>query len=167
MRGRRLVAVLLCTAQAMAWAGADCARAEPSAPQAPSASPTETAQAQPADPVVVIIRAKLADPAIRKWQNAEDLAALESFYGARTAGPLWMTDMGFSARGQAALFEIDKADEWGLEAKAFTLPQPGALPADLEAQALAEIVLDLAILKYVRFAQGGRFNPAEISELFD
>ena len=32
---------------------------------------------------------------------------------------------------------------------------------------MAEIKLDLAILKYARFARGGRFTPAKISELFD
>jgi len=39
--------------------------------------------------------------------------------------------------------------------------------ADPKAQALAEIKLDLAILKYARFACGGRFAPSKISELFD
>ena len=72
--------------------------------------------------MVAIIRAKLADPAIRKDANADDLAALEAFYAARTGGPLWMTEMGFSARGQAAIFEIEKADDWGLDAAAFELP---------------------------------------------
>jgi murein L,D-transpeptidase YcbB/YkuD len=75
--------------------------------------------------------------------------------------------MGFSARGQAALFEIGKADDWGLDAAAFDLPPAGALPTTPDDQAIAEIKLDLAILKYARFARGGRFNPQEISELLD
>ena len=113
------------------------------------------------------IRAKLADPAIRKDANADDLAALEAFYAARTGGALWMTEMGFSAKGQSALFEIGKADDWGLDATAFELPPAGALPASPEARAVAEIKLDLAILKYARFARGGRLNPPEISALLD
>ena len=76
---------------------------------------------RPADPVVAAIRSKLADPAIRKDADAGDFAALEAFYAARTGGPLWMTEMGFSARGQAAIFEIENADDWGLDAKAFAL----------------------------------------------
>jgi murein L,D-transpeptidase YcbB/YkuD len=75
--------------------------------------------------------------------------------------------MGFSAKGQSALFEIGKADAWGLDATAFDLPPAGALPGSPEAQGLAEIKLDLAILKYARFARGGRFNPPELSQLFD
>jgi len=136
--------------------------APPSGDQPLAAAPTE-----PADPVVAIIRAKLADPAIGKGAQADDLAALSAFYGARSAGPLWITEMGFSTRGQQALFEIAQADDWGLDAKAFELPPAGELPASAEAQALAEIKLDLAILEYARYAGGGRFTPSTISELFD
>jgi murein L,D-transpeptidase YcbB/YkuD len=81
--------------------------------------------------------------------------------------PLWITEMGFSAKAQQALFEIARADEWGLDASAFDLPPADALPDNAEAQAVAEIKLDLAILKYARYARGGRFTPSKISELFD
>ena len=70
-----------------------------------------------------------------------------------------MTEMGFSTKAQAALFEIEKADDWGLDAAAFELPAADALPKTSEERAVAEIKLDLAILKYARFARGGRFNP--------
>ena len=78
-----------------------------------------------------------------------------------------MTDMGFSARGQQALFEIEKAGDWGLDSSAFELPSADELPASAEAEAIAEVKLDLAILKYTRFARGGRLNPSEVSSLFD
>lgn len=141
-------------------------------PAAPAAPPPASDQpplaaAVPTDPVVAIIRTKLADPGIGKGQPADDLAALSTFYGARTEGPLWITEMGFSAKGQQALFEIGQADDWGLDVASFELPSADELPADAEAQALAEIKLDLAILKYARYARGGRFAPATISELFD
>jgi L,D-transpeptidase YcbB len=41
------------------------------------------------------------------------------------------------------------------------------LPASPEAEAVAEIKLDLAILKYARFARGGRLNPLDLNEKFD
>jgi murein L,D-transpeptidase YcbB/YkuD len=121
----------------------------------------------PADPVVALIRSKLADSNVTKDANAEDVAALQAFYASRTGAPLWMTEMGVSAKGQAAISEIEKAGDWGLDPKAFTLPPAGELPANQEAEALAEIGLDLAILRYARFARGGRFSPSKISELFD
>jgi murein L,D-transpeptidase YcbB/YkuD len=141
----------------------------PAAPAAPppAADQPPLAAAEPADPVVAIIRTKLADPAIGKGQHAADLAALSAFYGARTGAPLWITEMGFSARGQQALFEIGQADDWGLDVASFELPSADELPAGADAQALAEIKLDFAILRYARYARGGRFAPATISELFD
>jgi len=139
----------------------------PAAPEAAPGADQLPLTAAPAGQVVAIIRAKLADPAIGKGAQADDLAALSAFYGARTEGPLWITEMGLSAKGQKALFEIAQADDWGLDAASFELPPADELPATPEAQALAEITLDLAILKYARYASGGRFTPATISELFD
>ena len=209
MHARYLVAVLLCTAQALAFAAVLTAWAEdgatplvdqsapasasapapaadaavpsstpalpgslaapagqpPSAAEPPAAEPPPPPP--PADPVVAIIRAKLADPDLRKGADTDDAAALEAFYATRTGGPLWMTEMGFSAMAQQALFEIGKADDWGLDPTAFALPLADALPANPEAQGLAEIKLDLAILKYARFARGGRLNPPKVSKLFD
>ena len=121
----------------------------------------------PADPVVAVIRTKLADPESGKSADADDLAALKAFYEARTGAALWITEMGFSAKGHQALFEIEKAGDWGLDAASFELPPADALPATPEAQALAEIKLDLAILKYARFARGGRLSPSKVSALFD
>jgi murein L,D-transpeptidase YcbB/YkuD len=133
----------------------------------PSESPLAALPASIPDPVVTLIRSKLGEANLRKGANPDDLAALEAFYRARAGGPLWMTEMGVSTKGQQALFEIGKADDWGLNASAFDLPPAGALPAKPDDQANAEIKLDLAILKYARFARGGRLNPPEISELFD
>jgi murein L,D-transpeptidase YcbB/YkuD len=145
---------------------------QPAAPE-PYATPQDqlplsagTALPSATDPVAAIVRAKLADPVLRKGANADDLAALEAFYKERSR-PVWITDMGFTAKGQQAISEIGKADDWGLDAAAFDLPSQGVLPANAEAEALAEIKLDLAILKYARFARGGRLNPTELSDKLD
>ena len=113
------------------------------------------------------IRAKLADPAATKEAHPDDLAALTEFYASREGPPLWITEMGFTARGQQILFEIEKAGDWGLDPASFALPRADALTATQEAQAEAEIALDLAVLKYARYASGGRFTPAKVSPLFD
>jgi L,D-transpeptidase YcbB len=152
---------------------ADAAAAEEAAPASDADAP-EAAEAVaenvpepvPADPVVAAIRVTLADPALRKGAHDGDLAALDWFYASRSE-PVWITAMGFSARAQAALFEIEKADDWGLDRTAFELPLSSALPPNVEAQALAELKLNLAILKYGRAARGGRFTPSAISSLFD
>jgi L,D-transpeptidase YcbB len=184
MRGASLIAVLLCLAGALGLATQPARAEDQGATQAPTPIPVQTLSipsaepkappqvesAQPPskrNPVVEIIRAKLADPSVGKGAaNPDDLAALQTFY-ARAGAPIWMTEMGFSAKGQAALFEIGNADDWGLDASAFDLPSANALPKTPEDQALNEIKLDLAIMKYARFARGGRFNPSEISVLLD
>ena len=84
---------------------------------------------KPAHPVVAAVRDKLKDPALRKGAAAADLAALEAFYGERSEPPIWITAMGFSARAQALIAEIQKAGDWGLPPDAFDLPPASHLPA--------------------------------------
>jgi len=141
--------------------------ASPAAPGAadPSAQNTGATPA-PVDPVVASIRLKLSDAAYRQ-AAPDDVAALQSFYATREGPAVWMTPMGFSAKAQAAIDEMGKADDWGLAAAAFELPPAGDLPATPEAKAFAEIKLDLAILKYARFARGGRADPTQLSPLLD
>ena len=136
--------------------------ATPAPPQAGAAAP-----APPADPVIASIRSKLADAALRKGADPADLAALEAFYAGRSGPPVWVTPMGFSARAQATIDEIGKADDWGLSASAFQLPPAGTLPKTADEQAAAEIKLQLAVLKYARFARGGRVNPPSLSKILD
>ncbi len=123
--------------------------------------------ASPPDPIVAEIILKLKDPALRKGAAADDLAALESFYGERNGAPIWITPMGFTARAQALIAEIQNAGNWGLPADAFDLPSASDLPATTDAQAVDEIKLALAVLKYARYARGGRVSPGRISTLFD
>jgi murein L,D-transpeptidase YcbB/YkuD len=137
------------------------------APSDPSSAAASPPSAAPVDPVVAMIRTKLADAATAKDAHASDLAALTEFYAARAGRALWTTEMGFSAKAQQVLFEIEKAGGWGLDPPSFELPPAGALPATPETQGDAEIALDLAILKYARFARGGRLTPSAISSLFD
>jgi murein L,D-transpeptidase YcbB/YkuD len=125
------------------------------------------AEQPPTDPVIAAIRLKLADPALRKDAQSEDLAALQAFYAERSGPPVWVTGVGLTARAQAVISEIQDADEWGLSADAFHLPAAGDMPATEEAQATDEIKLGLAILKYARFARGGRLTPTQISDLLD
>jgi L,D-transpeptidase YcbB len=169
--------------QAVAQEPAPAAATEPSPSALPEATPAPAATEAPlapagatpatasppaalSDPVIAAIKAKLGDPAATKDAHPADLAALTEFYASRD-GPLWVTEMGFSAKGQQVLFEIEKADAWGLDPASFGLPRSDALTATPEAQAEAEIALDLAILKYARYARGGRFTPSKVSSLFD
>ena len=74
--------------------------------------------------------------------------------------------MGFSSEAQSAIDEMLRADDWGLSSADFELPPAGDLPNSIDDQASNEIKLDLAILKYARYARGGRTDPVQLSKLY-
>ena len=100
--------------------------------------------------------------------DAEDLAAATAFYDALSGPLLWVTESGISERGNLVMTEIRKADDWGLRARDFALPQLPAGTISPAAAAAAEFELSLAALKYARHARGGRFSdPSSLSKLLD
>lgn len=135
---------------------------------APTVAAAETPAAAPAapavDPSLIQVREQLAGPL--RGVDRGDKEALAAFYATHTGPLLWVTGNGFTARGRNAIAEIRAADDWGLPAAAFALPQPPAdgTPATL---ANAEITLGLAVLKYARYARGGRIDPSYVSRNFD
>jgi murein L,D-transpeptidase YcbB/YkuD len=136
------------------------AAAEPPSPASPAA---EQPPAPPIDPVLAEVRRQLAEPV----RGNADRAALAAFYADRNEPLLWVAAEGLRPRAHHAIAEIRKADDWGLDAAQFALPQPppaGAAPAVLAA---VEIDLGLAALKYARHARGGRLEPALISKHID
>ena len=98
----------------------------------------------------------------------EDLAAATAFYDGQGGPLLWVTESGISERGNAVITEIRKADDWGLRARDFALPQLPAGAITPEGAAAAEMQLTLAVLKYARHARGGRFSDSSsVSRLLD
>jgi len=77
----------------------------------------------------------------RSDADAQDSAALAAFCGAHGYAPPWVTATGLSPKATAAIAEIQKADDWGLEAHDFVVPQPVAAGATPEALADAEATL--------------------------
>ena len=153
--------------------GSDTALPSPAAaaPQVPPEPvPAEAAQAAPPpvveiDPLVAQVRQQLAI-ALRGNIAAADRAGVMAFYGERTA-LIWVAADGLTARARHAMAEIAKADDWGLSAKAFALPNSDSGDRSLAALAEAELKLSLAVLKYARHARGGRLEPSQVSRNFD
>jgi L,D-transpeptidase YcbB len=150
-------------------------RSEPAAPAA--AAPYAPASAEPAapaaaavpvvvDPILEEVRQHLAQPT-RGAVDRADRAALVTFYAESSAAPLWVQADGFTARARHALAEIRKAEDWGLSAAAFDLPQLASSEARPSALAAAEVKLSLAALQYARHARGGRLDPSQVSRSFD
>lgn len=97
-----------------------------------------------------------------------DRVALKQFYEERGNEPVWTTSVGLTLAAKAALEEIGRAGDWGLDAAAFRLP---ALSQDAEPTreqiADAEIAVSLAVLEYARYARGGRTDPLSLSRNLD
>jgi L,D-transpeptidase YcbB len=122
-------------------------------------------------PALAAVRKKLSELAGGAGvapANAEDLAAATAFYNARSGSLLWVTESGISERGNSAISEIRKADDWGLRARDFALPKLPAGAVSAEAAAAAELAVTFAVLKYARHARGGRFaDLSSVSKLLD
>lgn len=94
-------------------------------------------------------------------QEIKERSVLIEFYEARENAPLWMTESGWTRPALAVIEEFKKAKDWGLEPQDFVVPKLAtAEDADLDiddgAIADAEVALSAAILKYARYARGGR-----------
>jgi L,D-transpeptidase YcbB len=129
------------------------------------------AKRAPPTPALAALRKNLSQLAGRTnvaAAHGEDLAATTAFYGAHDGPLLWVTERGISERGNAVIAEIRQADDWGLRARDFVLPQLPAGAISPEGAAAAEIQLTFAVLKYARYARGGRFSdPSSVSKLLD
>ena len=143
--------------------------ATPQAAPAPTALPAAPPVAAPTDPLGIALLQRLAKPSKGDDGDRADAAALSAYYAARGYAPLWVTASGLSPKAAAAIAEIQKADDWGLEARDFALPQPVAAGAAPDTVADAEATLSLAVLKYARYARGGRIkDPAnDLSSYLD
>lgn len=98
--------------------------------------------------------------------DAEDRDAVVAFYAARDCRPVWLDQTGLTRAATLAVGELKKAGEWGLDDNDFALPRleqmlRGPMPAPLEAIAAADLEITGAVLRYVRYARGGRIpDPA-------
>jgi len=144
--------------------GATAALPEAAPGATPPAAPPAVAPAPPADPIIAVVRQRIPEAA--KGASPDDVKALIAYYGELVGPPIWVSTSGFTPKGKAATAELAKADDWGLNASDFKVPQVGAALTP-EAVADAEIKTAVALLKYARYARGGRVNPMAISQLID
>lgn len=136
---------------------------EPALPPAAVEAESGTAPLS-ADPAAGPLRARLEElPVDGSAPEIKERSALSEFYAARGYAPLWMTKKGLTEKAAAVVREIGNARDWGLEPSDFPLPKI-TQTAELEARAVAdsEVTLALAILKYARYARGGRISDPTI-----
>jgi L,D-transpeptidase YcbB len=140
-----------------------------SAPIAPGAVPaTVVSNPTEVDPIVTQVRQRLGDlSAPRNAGERDDRTGLAAFYASGNGQPVWTNKDGYTPRAVEVMSEIRKAADWGLDATAFDLPFPLPDQRTIEVLAEAEIKIGLAVLKYGRFARGGRLDPSSLSHIID
>ncbi len=97
--------------------------------------------------------------------------ALLGYYAVPDQRLLWVDERGLNERAKLAMAEIGKADEYGLRASDYALPDPaGFNAADAEAKswlADAEVKVSYAVLDYAKDARGGRLDPVRLNKNLD
>jgi L,D-transpeptidase YcbB len=170
LRRLPLLAVVVALAAPPAWAAEDPPSAAPSSPNVSADGPAPPAAASPADAGFSKELAQRLTAPGSPAADREDRAALAAFYAARQHGPLWVSAAGLTPGARAVITELRRADDWGLEASAFQLPDvPPSLGSELSRTQGAdwESALSLAVLKYARHARGSRADPATLSKFLD
>ncbi len=109
--------------------------------------------------------------AAKAESGSEKQVALAEYYSVPDQSLLWVDENGVNTRGKAVMGEIAKADDYGLRASDYSLPNAsGFNSGDADATdwlANAEIKISRAVLSYANDARGGRLNPQQLSENLD
>ncbi len=105
---------------------------------------------------------------LRAVARRSEKTAILQFYQNREWQPAWIEKGTFNPRARAIIDKISRADEEGLNAEEYLLPD-GSFGEKIAmspiAIAEAEIRLSVAMLRYVIHLQAGRIDPRKISRL--
>jgi L,D-transpeptidase YcbB len=114
-----------------------------------------------------LLSAKARDTASRKAQKD----ALIEYYRVPDQPLLWVDEKGLTERAKQVMAEIGKADDYGLTASDYSLPDPAGFnasnPKSRDWLADAEMKVSYAVLGYAKDARGGRIEPLRLSKNLD
>jgi L,D-transpeptidase YcbB len=114
-----------------------------------------------------LLSEKSTGTSVRKAQND----ALVEYYALPDQPLLWVDQHGLTERAKLVIAEIGKADDYGLRASDYALPDANAFNAsDAKARdwlADAEVKVSYAVLDYANDARGGRIEPLRLSKNLD
>jgi len=137
--------------------------------------------AEPDSPAALISRTEAIRIAVQNQLSAkftttsehkkDEKGALVEHYSVPDHKLLWVDGNGLTDRGKAVVAEIRRADDYGLRASDYKLPDmtgfdPKASDA-VDRLADAEIKISHAVFDYSYDARGGRLNPQRISKNLD
>ncbi len=132
---------------------------QPAPVNAKDVTPPET----PPEPPLRKLMATAAD----KGLTANEVQALAQFYNGRNYRGIFADETGLTRAAHLVSTELAHAPEWGLNAADYPLQAANVPPTNngwsSEQAAAAEFELATGLLKYARYARGGRItNPTEV-----
>ncbi len=140
--------------------GAPALAAEPDGP-ATLITPTEA--------VRITVQGLLSGKTSNARQGERD--ALIEYYSVPDQRLLWIDDNGLNDRAKMVMAEIGKADDYGLRATDYALPNAASFDSaesrSRDKLADAEVKVSYAVLDYAKDARGGRIEPLRVSKNLD
>jgi L,D-transpeptidase YcbB len=146
---------------------------DPTAPDIPPAVVYDPTASAPLSPVQSALRASLERLVTRDdkrnplgsgdWRAAR--GAIAAFYAGRFYAPVWVNENGLTGVGRAALTQLERARDDGLNLSAFALPRDLGAGLDPDTIAEAETIIASAIVAYAEQASGSRVQPSHVSPL--
>ncbi len=103
--------------------------------------------------------------------NRAQKDALIEYYGSPDRNLLWVNEDGLTERAKLVMAEIAKADDYGLRASDYPLPDASSYnasdPSARDWLADSEMKVSFAVLDYAKDARGGRIEPLRLSKYLD
>ncbi len=135
-------------------------------PDAPEALISRT------DAIRIAVQTRLAEKFTATTELKKDeKGALVEYYSVPEQKLLWVDETGLTERGKAVIAEIEKADDYGLRASDYAVPDMTGFDAGAsdaaDRLAAAEIEISHAVLDYAHDARGGRINPSRLTKNLD
>jgi L,D-transpeptidase YcbB len=134
----------------------------------PNAPPTLITRIEP---IRIAIQNRFSTPLTASERRKREQGTIVEYYSVPTKPLLWVDDNGLTDGAKSVMEEIARADEYGLHAADYELPEPGGFSphddASVDWLADAEVKISLAVLRYAQDARGGRIKPARLSKNLD
>jgi L,D-transpeptidase YcbB len=146
---------------------------EPALPDIPPPVVYDPTASAPLSPMQGALRASLEGLVMRDdkrnplgsgdWRAAR--GAIAAFYASRAYAPVWVNESGLTEGGRAALTQLERARDDGLNLSAFVLPRDLGSGLEPDAIAEAETTMASAVVAYAEQATGSRVAPSHVSPL--
>ena len=133
--------------------------------------------AEPDGPAELITKTEAVRIAIQDELGAQvhgrhpEQIALAEYYSVPDRRLIWVDEVGFTARGKAVMAEIAKADDYGLRAADYDLPDQASFnatqPNAVDQLADAELKISTAVLDYARTRAADVIDPQSLNKNLD